>query len=176
MIIFGICFLMIYLILSALYESFIIPFAVLLRACTAVSCTALIASPVLYPSAGIAFTAMELYILKLMIYLILSALYESFIIPFAVLLSVPCGLMGSFLCRHRIHGDGIVHIETAQRLCAVAACQRYELAQRSHLSDHLWYLLPDDLSDSECIVRELYHSVRRASECALRIGLFPVRP
>ena len=33
----------------------------------------------------------------LMIYLILSALYESFIIPFAVLLSVPCGLMGSFL-------------------------------------------------------------------------------
>ena len=35
--------------------------------------------------------------------------------------------------------------------------------------DHLWYLLPDDLSDSECIVRELYHSVRRASECALRI-------
>ena len=31
----------------------------------------------------------------LMIYLILSALYESFIIPFAVLLSVPCGLMGS---------------------------------------------------------------------------------
>ena len=30
----------------------------------------------------------------LMIYLILSALYESFIIPFAVLLSVPCGLMG----------------------------------------------------------------------------------
>ncbi len=33
----------------------------------------------------------------LMIYLILSALYESFIIPFSVILSVPCGLMGSFL-------------------------------------------------------------------------------
>ena len=33
----------------------------------------------------------------LLIYLILSALYESFIIPFAVILSVPCGLMGSFL-------------------------------------------------------------------------------
>ena len=32
----------------------------------------------------------------LMIYLILSALYESFIIPFAVLLSVPCGLMDRF--------------------------------------------------------------------------------
>jgi hypothetical protein len=42
-----------------------------------------------------------------MIYLILSALYESFLIPFAVLLSVPFGLMGSFergdseLCRNR---------------------------------------------------------------------------
>ncbi len=33
----------------------------------------------------------------LLIYLILCALYESVFIPFAVLLSVPCGLMGSFL-------------------------------------------------------------------------------
>ncbi len=33
----------------------------------------------------------------LMIYLILSALYESFIVPFAVILAVPAGLMGSFL-------------------------------------------------------------------------------
>ena len=33
----------------------------------------------------------------LMIYLILSALYESFLIPFAVILAVPAGLMGSFL-------------------------------------------------------------------------------
>lgn len=33
----------------------------------------------------------------LMIYLILSALYESFIVPFAVILAVPCGLMGTFL-------------------------------------------------------------------------------
>lgn len=32
-----------------------------------------------------------------MIYLILSALYESFLIPFAVLLAVPFGLTGSFL-------------------------------------------------------------------------------
>ena len=36
------------------------------------------------------------------------------------------------VCRHRIHGDGIVHIETAQRLCAVAACQRYEAAGKIH--------------------------------------------
>ncbi|MDO4165420.1 MAG: efflux RND transporter permease subunit [Bacteroides sp.] len=33
----------------------------------------------------------------LMIYLILCALYESFLVPFAVILAVPCGLMGSFL-------------------------------------------------------------------------------
>ena len=32
-----------------------------------------------------------------MIYLILSALYESFIVPFAVILAVPVGLMGTFL-------------------------------------------------------------------------------
>ena len=36
-------------------------------------------------------------ICMLMIFLILSGLYESFILPFAVLLSVPCGLMGSFI-------------------------------------------------------------------------------
>lgn len=33
----------------------------------------------------------------LMVYLILCALYESFVVPFAVLLAVPCGLMGTFL-------------------------------------------------------------------------------
>ena len=33
----------------------------------------------------------------ILVYLILCALYESVFIPFAVLLSVPCGLMGSFL-------------------------------------------------------------------------------
>ena len=32
-----------------------------------------------------------------LVYLILCALYESILIPFAVLLSVPCGLMGSFM-------------------------------------------------------------------------------
>jgi len=42
-------------------------------------------------------TGMVFALCFLMIYLILCALYESFMIPFAVLLSVPCGLMGSFL-------------------------------------------------------------------------------
>lgn len=32
-----------------------------------------------------------------LIYLILCALYESFFVPLAIILSVPCGLMGSFL-------------------------------------------------------------------------------
>lgn len=36
-------------------------------------------------------------ICMLLIYLILCALYESFFIPFAVILSVPCGLLGSFI-------------------------------------------------------------------------------
>ena len=41
--------------------------------------------------------AMIFVLCMVLIYLILCALYESVFIPFAVLLSVPCGLMGSFL-------------------------------------------------------------------------------
>ena len=41
--------------------------------------------------------AMIFMLCMVLIYLILCALYESVFIPFAVLLSVPCGLMGSFL-------------------------------------------------------------------------------
>lgn len=42
--------------------------------------------------------AVSIFVLcMVLIYLILCALYESVFIPFAVLLSVPCGLMGSFL-------------------------------------------------------------------------------
>lgn len=32
-----------------------------------------------------------------LVYLILSAMYESLVLPFTIILSVPCGLMGSFL-------------------------------------------------------------------------------
>lgn len=42
-------------------------------------------------------TAIIFGICILMIYLILAALYESFLIPFAVIIAVPVGLMGSFL-------------------------------------------------------------------------------
>lgn len=48
----------------------------------------------------------------LMIYLILSALYESFIIPFAVLLSVPCGLMGSFLFAKIMGLENNIYLQT----------------------------------------------------------------
>ena len=48
----------------------------------------------------------------LMIYLILSALYESFIIPFAVLLSVPCGLMGSFLFAGMFGLENNIYLQT----------------------------------------------------------------
>ena len=48
----------------------------------------------------------------LMIYLILSALYESLIIPFAVLLSVPCGLMGSFLFAWMFGLENNIYLQT----------------------------------------------------------------
>jgi multidrug efflux pump subunit AcrB len=48
----------------------------------------------------------------LMIYLILSALYESFLIPFAVLLSVPVGLMGSFLFAKMMGLENNIYLQT----------------------------------------------------------------
>lgn len=48
----------------------------------------------------------------LMIYLLLSALYESFLIPFAVLLSVPAGLMGSFLFAKMFGLENNIYLQT----------------------------------------------------------------
>ena len=48
----------------------------------------------------------------LMIYLILSALYESFLIPFAVILSVPFGLMGSFLFAKIMGLENNIYLQT----------------------------------------------------------------
>lgn len=48
----------------------------------------------------------------LMIYLLLSALYESFFIPFAVLLSVPAGLMGSFLFAKLFGLENNIYLQT----------------------------------------------------------------
>ena len=48
----------------------------------------------------------------LMIYLILSALYESFLIPFAVILAVPAGLMGSFLFARIAGLENNIYLQT----------------------------------------------------------------
>ena len=48
----------------------------------------------------------------LLIYLILSALYESFLVPFAVILSVPCGLMGSFLFAKMMGLENNIYLQT----------------------------------------------------------------
>lgn len=48
----------------------------------------------------------------LMVYLILCALYESFVIPFAVLLSVPCGLMGTFLFAKIMGLENNIYLQT----------------------------------------------------------------
>lgn len=48
----------------------------------------------------------------LLIYLILSCLYESFLIPFAVILSVPFGLMGSFLFAKLFGLENNIYLQT----------------------------------------------------------------
>ena len=57
-------------------------------------------------------TAIIFAICILLIYLILSGLYESFLLPFAVILSVPCGLMGSFLLAKTIGLENNIYLQT----------------------------------------------------------------
>ncbi len=57
-------------------------------------------------------TAIIFGICILMIYLILSALYESFIVPFAVILSVPFGLAGSFLFAWMLGLENNIYLQT----------------------------------------------------------------
>ena len=47
-----------------------------------------------------------------LVYLILCALYESILIPFAVLLSVPCGLMGSFMFAWLFDLENNIYMQT----------------------------------------------------------------
>ncbi len=51
-------------------------------------------------------------ICALMIYLILCALYESFVLPLAVLISVPCGLMGTFLFAKLFGLENNIYLQT----------------------------------------------------------------
>ena len=57
-------------------------------------------------------TAIIFGICILLIYLILSALYESFFVPFAVILAVPCGLMGSFLLAKMMGLENNIYLQT----------------------------------------------------------------
>ncbi|MGN0032273.1 MAG: efflux RND transporter permease subunit [Candidatus Limimorpha sp.] len=70
----------------------------------------------------------------ILIYLILSALYESFIIPLAVILSVPIGLMGSFLFTWLLGMENNIYLQTGVimliGLLAKTAILITELAQR----------------------------------------------
>ena len=47
-----------------------------------------------------------------LVYMILCALYESLFVPFAVLLSVPCGLMGSFLFAWMFDLENNIYMQT----------------------------------------------------------------
>ena len=47
-----------------------------------------------------------------MIYLLLSALYESFLIPFSVILAVPAGLMGSFIAANIFGLENNIYMQT----------------------------------------------------------------
>jgi hydrophobe/amphiphile efflux-1 (HAE1) family protein len=58
-------------------------------------------------------TAIIFAICILMIYLVLSALYESFLVPFAVILAVPIGLMGSFLFAKVMGLENNIYLQTA---------------------------------------------------------------
>lgn len=57
-------------------------------------------------------TAIIFGICIILIYLILCALYESFLIPFAVILAVPCGLMGSFLFARAMGLENNIYLQT----------------------------------------------------------------
>ena len=48
----------------------------------------------------------------LLVYLILSGLYESLILPFVIILSVPCGLMGSFLFAKLFGLENNIYLQT----------------------------------------------------------------
>lgn len=48
----------------------------------------------------------------LLVYLILCALYESFFIPFAIILSVPCGLLGSFMFAQLFGLENNIYMQT----------------------------------------------------------------
>jgi HAE1 family hydrophobic/amphiphilic exporter-1 len=79
-------------------------------------------------------TIIVIALCMLFIFLILSALYESFLIPFAVILSVPIGLMGSFLFTWIFGLENNIYLQTGVimliGLLSKTAILITELAQR----------------------------------------------
>lgn len=57
-------------------------------------------------------TAIIFLICTMFVYLILCGLYESFLVPFAVILSVPFGLMGSFLFAKMMGLENNIYLQT----------------------------------------------------------------
>ena len=57
-------------------------------------------------------TAIIFAICILLIYLILAGLYESYLIPLAVILSVPFGLLGSFLFAQMMNVENNIYLQT----------------------------------------------------------------
>ncbi|MDE5807649.1 MAG: efflux RND transporter permease subunit, partial [Muribaculaceae bacterium] len=58
-------------------------------------------------------TAYVFALVLLFVYLILSAQYESYIVPFAVILSIPFGLMGSFIFAKIMGIDNNIYLQIA---------------------------------------------------------------
>ena len=63
-------------------------------------------------SSGGAQTVFVYTLCTVLIYLILSCLYESFLVPLAVILSVPFGLMGSFLFARAFGLENNIYLQT----------------------------------------------------------------
>ena len=64
-------------------------------------------------STGSGSTAVIFAIVLLFVYLILSAQYESYLLPWSVILSVPMGLMGTFIFAHIMSIDNNIYLQIA---------------------------------------------------------------
>ncbi|MDR2037662.1 MAG: efflux RND transporter permease subunit [Bacteroidales bacterium] len=116
-------------------------------------------------------TIIIMLLCTLFIYLILSALYESFLIPLAVILSVPVGLMGSFLFTWITGLENNIYLQTGVimliGLLSKTAILITELAQRYR---------KDGLSITEAALRAAKERLRPILMTALTmiVGLLPL--
>ena len=64
-------------------------------------------------STGTSTTALIFVLCLVFVYLLLSAQYESYILPLAVLFSIPFGLAGSFIFAQFMHVDNNIYLQIA---------------------------------------------------------------